>query len=135
MSLKQRITDDIKAAMKNKDAARRDVLRVIKAEISREEGGLKNLDDTSVIKLINKIVKSLEEVDDEKSNTEKAILSEYLPKQLSEAEVTSIIEQIITEVGATSMKEMGQVMGQFSAKYAGQADGGMVSQIVKAKLG
>lgn len=134
MSLKQQITNDIKTAMKNKDVAKRDVLRVIKAEISREEGGLKDLDDTAVIKLITKVVKNLEEVNDEKSVVEKNILSNYLPKQLSESEVTSIIEKIIAEVGASSMKEMGQVMGKFSNQYAGQADGSLVSKIVKQKL-
>lgn len=134
MSLKSQITEDIKAAMKAKDTVKKSILRVIKAEISREEGGLKDLDDAGVIKLIKKNIKSLEEIGSEDALAEKAVLDQYMPKQMSEAEIEQAISAIVSQTGAETMKEMGKVMGMFNGKYAGMADGGVVSKIVKAKL-
>lgn len=134
MTLKEQITQGIKEAMKAKDEVKKNILRVIKAEISREEGGLKDLDDTAVIKLIKKNIKSLDEIGDEGALAEKAVLEVYLPQQMSEAEITKALEEIIASTGASSMQDMGKVMGAFNAKYAGLADGGTVSGIVKAKL-
>jgi uncharacterized protein YqeY len=134
MTLKEQITQGIKEAMKAKDEVKKNILRVIKAEISREEGGLKDLDDTAVIKLIKKNIKSLDEIGDEGALAEKAVLEVYLPQQMSEAEITKALEEIIASTGASSMQDMGKVMGAFNAKYVGLADGGTVSGIVKAKL-
>ena len=134
MSLKSQITEDIKAAMKAQDTVKKNILRVIKAEISREEGGLKDLDDTGVIKLIKKNIKSLEEIGSEDALAEKAVLDQYMPKQMSEAEIEQAISAIVSQTGAETMKDMCKVMGMFNGKYAGMADGGVVSKIVKAKL-
>jgi hypothetical protein len=134
MSLKSQITEDIKAAMKAQDTVKKSILRVIKAEISREEGGLKDLDDAGVIKLIKKNIKSLEEIGSEDALAEKAVLDQYMPKQMSEAEIEQAISAIVSQTGAETMKDLGKVMGMFNGKYAGMSDGGVVSKIVKAKL-
>ena len=97
MSLKSQITEDIKAAMKAQDTVKKSILRVIKAEISREEGGLKDLDDTGVIKLIKKNIKSLEEIGSEDALAEKAVLDQYMPKQMSEAEIEQAISAIVSQ--------------------------------------
>lgn len=135
MTLKEQITAGIKEAMKAKDDVKKGILRVIKAEISREEGGLKDLDDAAIIKLIKKNAKSLQELGTEEAKAELAVLEAYLPKQMSEAEIETAITEIIAQTGAENMKDMGKVMGAFNGKYAGLADGSIVSGIVKAKLG
>ena len=135
MTLKEQITAGIKEAIKAKDDVKKGILRVIKAEISREEGGLKDLDDAAIIKLIKKNATSLQELGTEEAKAELAVLEAYLPKQMSEAEIETAITEIIAQTGAENMKDMGKVMGAFNGKYAGLADGSIVSGIVKAKLG
>ena len=134
MNLKEQITSDIKAAMKAKDDVKKNILRVIKAEISRVEAGLKDLDDTEVIKLIKKNIKSLEELGTQEAMAEKAVLESYMPQQMTALQIESAITEIIAQIGASSMKDMGKVMGAFNGKYAGQADGSIVSSVVKSKL-
>lgn len=134
MNLKEQITSDIKAAMKAKDDVKKNILRVIKAEISRVEAGLKDLDDTEVIKLIKKNIKSLEELGTQEAMAEKAVLESYMPQQMTALQIESAITEIIAQTGASSMKDMGKVMGAFNGKYAGQADGSIVSSVVKSKL-
>ena len=134
MNLKEQINSDIKAAMKAKDDVKKNILRVIKAEISRVEAGLKDLDDTEVIKLIKKNIKSLEELGTQEAMAEKAVLESYMPQQMTALQIESAITEIIAQTGASSMKDMGKVMGAFNGKYAGQADGSIVSSVVKSKL-
>jgi len=134
MNLKEQITSDIKTAMKAKDDVKKNILRVIKAEISRVEAGLKDLDDTEVIKLIKKNIKSLEELGTQEAMAEKAVLESYMPQQMTALQIESAITEIIAQTGASSMKDMGKVMGAFNGKYAGQADGSIVSSVVKSKL-
>ena len=134
MNLKEQITSDSKTAMKAKDDVKKNILRVIKAEISRVEAGLKELDDTEVIKLIKKNIKSLEELGTQEAMAEKAVLESYMPQQMTALQIESAITEIIAQTGASSMKDMGKVMGAFNGKYAGQADGSIVSSVVKSKL-
>ena len=134
MNLKEQINSDIKTAMKAKDDVKKNILRVIKAEISRVEAGLKDLDDTEVIKLIKKNIKSLEELGTQEAMAEKAVLESYMPQQMTALQIESAITEIIAQTGASSMKDMGKVMGAFNGKYAGQADGSIVSSVVKSKL-
>lgn len=134
MNLKQQIDNDIKDAMKSQSIIKRDALRFIKSEISRAEGGLKTYEDKEIISLIKKAIENLRTINKPESLEEISILEAYLPTQLSEEKIREIIKIIITETGASSAKEMGKVMGKFNLLYAGQADGKIVSQIVKETL-
>ena len=133
-TIKEKIDAEIKSAMISKNTVKKELLKVVKSEISREEAGLKVYDDKDVIALIRKMVKNLETINSEQSKAEIAILSEYVPSQMSEEQVKSIVETLITETGATSAKEMGKVMGAFKSRYDGQADNGLVSKITKELL-
>ena len=136
MSLKETITQDMKTAMKEKDAVRRDTLRVLMGEIGRAEQTSKGkieLTDVDVVKIVKKTYEGVK--DTSYDETEMAILSEYIPKQMTETEIRGAVEAIVAETGAENMSAMGQVMGAFNGKYAGQADGKTVSTIVKELLG
>ena len=150
MSLKDRISADIKAAMKAKDKVRLETVRGIKKallekEVSLRPSGQESLTETQEIELLAQQAKqrreSIEQYrqakrDDlvEKEAQELSIIETYLPKQLSKSEIEAVIEEIITSVGATSPKDMGKVMGKAMAQLKGQADGRQVQEIVKAKL-
>jgi len=131
MTLKEQIGKDMLAAMKNKDSVTRDVLRVIKAEISREEGGLKEFDDTDVIKLINKTIKNLKEVPSDSSNEEIEVLSKYVPQPMTETEVEEVLEGLVITNNYTQPKDMGNIMGYFKENYPGRADGKTISKVFK----
>ncbi|MFV2061169.1 MAG: GatB/YqeY domain-containing protein [Gammaproteobacteria bacterium] len=146
MSLKLQITDDVKHAMRAKDKQKLSILRLITAAIKQIEVDERiELDDTQVITVLEKMLKQRK---DSISQFEKAgrddlkeievyevsIIQTYMPEQLSEAEISSMIEQAISDTGANSMKDMGKVMGQLKAKLSGRADMGKVSQIIKSKL-
>ncbi|MDI3547724.1 MAG: uncharacterized protein PWR10_1376 [Halanaerobiales bacterium] len=145
-SLKERLLEDMKTAMKNKDKERLSVIRMARASIKNVEiEKRKDLDDQEVIDVLAKEVKqrrdSITEYekigkDDavEKLKREIEILSEYLPKQLTREEVEELIEDVIIKVGASSMADMGKVMGTIMPKIRGKADGRLVNQIVKEKL-
>lgn len=147
MSLEAKINEDLKTAMKAKDQAALRGIRAIKNAIllSKTDGTGTELDEAGEIKLVQKLIKSrkdsleiyqkqdradLAAVEEE----EIAVLERYLPTQLSEEEITPIIQEIINSTGASSMKDMGKVMGMASGKLAGQADGKSISAIVKKLL-
>jgi uncharacterized protein YqeY len=148
MSLKQRITDDLTAAMKAQDAPRLSTLRMVKAAIMNrqiDKGG--ELTDEELTKLFQTLVKqrrdSVEQYEKgnrpelaEKERTEIGVIEEYLPQAATREEIEQAVADAIQETGATTMKEMGAVMKSAQGKLAGRsADGRVMSEIVKAKLG
>ncbi|EDS76511.1 GatB/YqeY domain-containing protein [Clostridium massiliodielmoense] len=146
MSLKEKIQQDWKGAMKSRDKFRSSTLSMAKAAILQvEKTDNRVLDDEEIIGILSKEVKSRRDalVDFEKGNrqdlveeakSEIEILLEYLPKQLTEDEIAEIVRQIICETGASSAKDMGKVMSAVMAKLKGRADGKLVSSIVKQNL-
>lgn len=147
MALEQQIQKDIMEAMKAHNTVRTNAVRAIKSEIllAKTSGAGAEITDGDVIKLIQKLIKQRKEsaamyaqggrqdlADNE--SAEAAEMEGYLPKQLSEAEVEEIVKGIIAETGASSMADMGKVMGLATKKLAGQADGRTVSTIVKKLL-
>ena len=148
MTLEQQIQEDIKAAMKAKDTVAMNATRAIKGEIllfKTSEGGSKEVTDADIQKMIQKPVKQRREsaeqyaaagrqelADNELS--EASVMEKYLPKQLSEAEVEAKVREIIAAVGASSIKDMGKVMGAANKALAGQSDGRTISTIVKKLL-
>ena len=147
MGLKERLQQDLKEAMKAKDTFRRDTLRFLMSAIKQVEVDTrKELSDADIVKIIQKSVKQREEAASqykdggredlfEKEMKEAAILKEYLPKQLSDEELEARLRQIIEQVGASSMKDMGKVMGVATKELAGVADGKRINQMVKKILG
>jgi uncharacterized protein YqeY len=148
MSLRQRITTDLTAAMKAKDAARLSTLRMVKASVMNreiEKGG--ELTDEEMTKALQSLVKqrrdSVEQYEKAgreelaaKERAEIVVIEEYLPQAASREEIEEIVSSVIAETGASSMKEMGAVMKAAQARLAGKsADGRTVSEIVKSKLG
>ena len=148
MALKQQIQEDIKTAMKAKDAVATAATRAIKGEIllfKTSEGGSKEVSDGDILKMIQKLIKQRKESAEQftaagrqeladNELAEAAVMEKYLPKQLSEAEVEEKIKAIIAEVGATSIKDMGKVMGAANKVLAGQSDGRTISTVVKRLL-
>jgi len=138
----------MKAAMKAKDQNTLTSLRAIKAAVllaQTESGAKEELSEDQELKLLQKLVKQRKDsatIFTEQGRTDLAepelaqaeVISQFLPAQLSEDEVAKIITEIITTTGASGMKDMGKVMGQASAKLAGQADGKLISTIIKTKL-
>ncbi len=146
MSLKERVTEDMKSAMRSGDKERLATIRLILAAIKQKEVDERiSLDDTQVLSVIEKMVKQRKESVAQfeaggradlvaKENAELAVLTAYLPAQLSEAEVDGLIAQAIAATGATSIKDMGKVVAQVKASAAGRADMAAVSARVRAKL-
>ena len=148
MALEQQIQEDIKTAMKAKDAVATAATRAIKGEIllfKTSEGGSKEVSDGDILKMIQKLIKQRRESAEQftaagrqeladNELAEAAVMEKYLPKQLSEAEVEVKIKAIIAEVGATSIKDMGKVMGAANKALAGQSDGRTISTVVKRLL-
>jgi len=147
VTLKERITEDMKAAMRASEKERLLTIRMVQAAIKQREVDERVvLDDAQVIAVLEKMVKQRREsivafeqggradlADKEK--TEITLLQAYLPDQLSAAEVDALIKEAIATTGATSMKDMGKVMGAVKGKAAGRADMGAVSASIKAALG
>jgi uncharacterized protein YqeY len=148
MTLSDKINEDIKEAMKAREKEKLEALRNIKKviiEAKSSKGAGSELDDQEVIKIIAKLAKQGTDSatiykqqgrDDlyDQEMIQVAVFENYLPKKLSEEELTSSIKSIIAEVGATSMKDMGKVMGMASKKLAGLADGKDISAKVKDLL-
>lgn len=146
MSLTERLNDDMKQAMKNKEKFRLSVIRMIRSSIKNiEVNERRTPDDNEVLEILNREVKqrkdSLQEFekagrDDLAADVkvEIEIIQEYLPQQLSEEEVNAIVKQTIHEVGASSKAEMGKVMGALMPKVKGRADGKLVNQLVQKHL-
>ncbi len=146
MTLKEQLFEDLKSAMKEKDTIRKDTVQLIRSGILQIEKDQKiELDDQGVIEVIAKQLKSRRDsMPDyvksgrqdlvEKLNREIEILLNYLPEQLSESEIQKVIEQTIAEIGATSIKDLGNVMKAVNPKIKGRADGKVVSSLVKEML-
>ena len=141
MSLKEKLAEDLKSSMKNKDTVRKNTVQLVRTAILQVEKDNKvTLDDEDILEVIAKQRKdSLPEY--EKSGREDLIsqlkqemecLMEYLPKQLTEDELRPIVEEGVKAVGATSMKDMGKVMEYVMPKVKGRADGKAVSTIAKS---
>lgn len=147
MSLKEQLKSDLKEAMRAKDVIKRDAIRAINTMIKQIEVDQRvDLDDNEVIKLIQKGIKQRQEAieqfqsasrDDlvQKEQSQIDIFSLYLPKQLSDTELESIVKQIIEQTGATSMKDMGKIMQPAKEKVGGGADGKRINEMVKKLLG
>ena len=148
MTLEQQIQEDIKAAMKAKDAVAMAATRAIKGEIllfKTSENGAKDVTDGDILKMIQKLVKQRRESAEQyvaagrkdladNELAEVAVMEKYLPKQLSVEEVKAKVQEIIAQVGATSIKDMGKVMGAANKALAGLSDGRTISGIVKELL-
>jgi len=141
MKLKEKINADYMTAFRAKNTIAKNLLSVIKGEIQTTEKntGVENMSDEDVMKILKKTVKSLKETNASFPSAQTAeelfIAEAYLPTQMSEEEVRTAVDEIIASMKTTlTVKEMGKVMGQFNSKYAGLADGKLVSQAVKDAL-
>src|SRR5574340_1314438 len=146
MSLKQRITDDMKAAMRAKDAARLGAIRLLLAAMKQREVDERiELSDADIVAIIEKMNKQRRDsisqyeaagrqdlADIEK--VEMGVFAAYMPQQLGEAEIAAAVAEAIAATGASSQQDMGKVMGVLKPKLAGRADMGKVSALIKAQL-
>jgi len=147
MTLRDRLTEDLKQAMKSRDQLRMDVIRMIKAAVLNKEVELKkDLDDAEMSRVMTSMIKQRKEsvAQFEKGNRaelaakerqEIAIIEAYLPQALTPDQLTGVVEAVIRDTGATSPKDIGAVMKAVMAQLAGQAvDGKQVSELVRSKL-
>ena len=146
MSLKEQITEDMKTAMRAKDAERLGTIRLLLSAMKQKEVDERiELDDVAVVAIVDKLIKQRKDsiaafeqaarqdlADKEKA--EMAVLLAYLPERMSAEEVTAAVQAIVTELGAKGPGDMGKVMGAVKVKLAGKADMGQVSAAVKAAL-
>lgn len=148
MTLYDKVSEDIKAAMKARDKVRLETLRNIKKvflEAKTAPGANDTLEDADALKILQKLAKQGREsaqtyidngrqdlADDELAQA--TVIEEYLPKQLSEAEIEVEVKKVIAETGAQGMKDMGSVMGVVTKQLAGRADGRAISTVVKRLL-
>lgn len=146
MSLKQRITEDMKAAMRSGDTRQRDTIRLLQAAIKQREVDERiELDDAAVIAVIEKMLKQRRDsitqyeaaqrvdlADIEKS--EMSVLSAYMPQALNDAEIEALIAEAISATEAKGMQDMGKVMALLKPKLAGRADMAKVSTLIKGKI-
>ena len=146
MSLKDQITDDMKAAMRAKDAQRLGTVRLLLAAIKQKEIDERvALDDAGVIAVVDKLVKqrkdsiaaytqaARQDLADQEA-AEMAVLQTYLPARLSEAEIAAVVAELVAATGASGPADMGKVMGAAKSRLAGKADMGQVSAQIKAAL-
>ena len=148
MKIEEKINESIKDSMKEKNSLRLDSLRAIKSAILIEKtksGSKDQIEESVVLKILQKMVKQrndsakiyleqnrkeLAEIEVSQAN----IISEFLPTQLSESELSEMIDKVIEEVGAESMKDMGKVISKVNERVSGQAEGRVIAEIVKKKL-
>ena len=147
MTLREKINDDMKAAMKARETEKLGAIRLLTAALKQKEVDERiELTDEMVLTIIEKMLKQRKDSIAQfttgnrldlaaKEEFEVGILSAYMPQQLSEADVAEILNGVITETGATSAKDMGKVMNALRPKVAGRADMGKLSALVKARLG
>lgn len=145
-ALKSRIQDDVKAAMRARDQARLGVLRMVSAAIKQQEiDGRSTLDDTGVIAVLQKMIKQRRDAEEQfraagrsdladQEAFEIRVIQGYMPQPLSQAEVEALVKDLLNEIGATSMQDMGKVMALLKPKLQGRADLGAVSAFVKGQL-
>ena len=146
MSLKEKINEDMRSAMRSKDVALLGTIRLIQAAIKQKEVDERILvDDSSVISIIEKMLKQRNDSIEafkkanridlvDKEEFEVSVLKNYMPEQMNAEEVEKIIQEVIKKIGASSMKEMGPVMAQAKEILSGKANMAEVSKIIKAKL-
>ena len=148
MKIEEKINESIKDSMKEKNRLRLDSLRAIKSAILIEKtksGSKDQIEESVVLKILQKMVKQrndsakiyLEQNRKELADVEVSqanIISEFLPTQLSESELSEMIDKVIEEVGAESMKDMGKVISKVNERVSGQAEGRVIAEIVKKKL-
>lgn len=146
MNMKTRLLDDLKAAMRDKDTLRKDLLQIIRAGVLQVEKDSRiELDDAGIAEVLSREYKKRTETIQElagsnrqdvidKNRAEMAIIEEYLPRQLSEAEIEDLVRQAISRSGAQSARDMGQVMKILMPDVKGRADGKLVNQVVKRLL-
>ena len=146
MSLRERVTDDMKSAMRSGEKERLATIRLILAAIKQREVDERiTLDDTQVLAVLEKMIKQRREAITQfeaggradlvaKEAAEVTVLQAYLPAQMSAAEIDTLIAEAVASTGATSVKDMGKVMGVVKAKAQGRADMGAVSARIKQKL-
>ena len=145
-TLKERITEDMKAAMRARDTERLGTIRLLTAAIKQKEVDERvELDDTAVIGVVDKLIKQRKDSIEafqkagrqdlaDKESAELAVLTAYLPARLSSEEIAAEVKAIVAELGAKGPGDMGKVMGAVKARLAGKADMGQVSAAVKAAL-
>ncbi len=146
MSLKQRINEDMKDAMRAKDKPLVGTLRLLNAEIKQLEVDTRSeLNDADIVKIIGKMIKQRKDAAEQYDQAERPelaaiersesqVLQQYLPEQLSTDEIQSLVDKAITQSNAQGMQDMGRVMGMLQTEIAGRADMGEVSAIVKSRL-
>ena len=149
MSLKDKINQDIKSAMKEKDSIKLESLRAIKSAIilfeTKEDSSSNELNESDEIKILQRLVKQRKEsaqiFESQRRNDlaeteiiQSKFISKYLPKQLSEKEIEDIVLRIIEETNSSGMKDMGKVMGMVTKELSGKADGKTISEIVRKNL-
>ena len=147
-TLETKIQEALTLAIKSKDTIRVSALRSIKAAITEAKtaaNGKKELEDSDIVKIIQKLAKQREESAaiykehnrDDLANNELAelnVLNDFLPKKLTEDELIAVIERYIKELNATTIKDMGKVIGAINKEYMGKVDGSVVAKLVKSKL-
>ena len=145
MSLKQKLQEDLKSSMKNKDAIKKSVITLESSIKQYEVDNRVELQDDEIVDLIAKQLKQTRDSREEfakagrddlvsKAEAEIEVLKEYLPQQLSEEELNEIVISTISEVGATSMKDMKKIMTSIMPKVKGRADGKLINELVKKNL-
>ncbi len=146
MSLKEKLADDLKSAMKNKDTVRKNTVQMIRAGVLQLEKDQKiTLDDDGVLDVIAKQLKQRRDSlpDYEKSGrddliaelkAEMDVLMEYLPQQLTREELEAIVQQAIQDTGASTVKDMGKIMAAVMPKTKGRADGKVINEIARQML-
>lgn len=146
MSLKTRISDDMKAAMRAKEADKLGTIRLLMAAMKQKEVDERvELDDALIVAIVDKLIKQRKDAAQQftaaarmdladKENAEIVVLEAYLPQRMDAAQITDAVKAIVVELGATGPGDMGKVMGVVKQRLAGQADMGLVSAAVKAAL-
>ncbi len=146
MNMKERLLEDLKTAMRDKDVLRKDLLQIVRAGVLQvEKDTRETVDDAGVSEILAKEYKKRAETIQElvgsdrtdiieKNRAEMAIIEKYLPQQLSEAEIEALVRQAISQSGAKSARDMGQVMKVLMPEVKGRADGKLVNQVVKRLL-
>ena len=146
MTMKTRLSDDMKQAMRDRDVLRRDVIRYLRSEVRNQEiKEQKELDDAGVIQVLSRQAQqrrdSIEVYRDadrqdlvEKEESELSVILSYLPQQMTSEEITDLVQQVVDEVGASGPADMGKVMGAIMPQVRGKAEGREVNTIVQQTL-
>ncbi len=147
MTLRERINEDMKTAMKARDSEKLGAIRLLQAALKQKEVDERvEITDDIVLATVDKMLKQRRDSIEQytagnrmdlvaREQFEVAVLQAYMPAQLSEAELAAVLDQVIAETGATSAKDMGKVMNALRPRVAGRADMGKLSGVVKARLG